>query len=193
MRFKRSITNEEVNKMPRKEFEGEIFLIDNFKKLDIALPMLHEHTILGFDTETKPAFKKGKVNQTALLQLASGKKAYLFRLNFIGLPDELTRILEDDSVLKIGVAIQDDLKSLKKLNPFNPGGFVELQSIAKDMDIKNTGLKKLAGIILNGRISKSQRLTNWENDTLTPAQVKYAATDAWVCYELYNEIINKVS
>jgi ribonuclease D len=189
MKFKRSITNEEIKKMPRKEFTGNIFLIDTFKKLDIALPLLYEHTLLGFDTETKPSFKKGKENKTALLQLATEDKAYLFRLNHIGLPESLKDILIKDSIIKIGLAIKDDLRDLKKIRDFEPKGFIDIQNIAKELSIQNTGLKKLAGIVLNKRISKSQRMSNWENEVLSPAQLKYAATDAWICYKLYNELL----
>ena len=189
MRFKKSITNDEIQKMPRKEFTGNIFLIDTFKKLDIALPLLYEHTVLGFDTETKPAFKKGVENTTALLQLATADQAFLFRLNHIGLPDALIEILTRESVLKIGLAIRDDLRDLKKITSFEPRGFIDIQNIARDMAIENTGLKKLAGIVLNKRISKSQRMSNWENNILSPAQLKYAATDAWICYKLYDELI----
>lgn len=191
MRFKDSITNEEIKQLPRKEFHGDIFLIDNEKKLEIALPLIYKSKFLGFDTETKPAFKKGKENKTALLQLANEDQAFLFRLNHLGFPDELARILADKDMLKIGVALKDDLKGLKKMNHFEPGGFIDLQDVAKEMEIKNTGLKKLAGIILKGRISKSQRLSNWEKNILTPAQLKYAATDAWVCYKLYEKIIKE--
>ncbi|MFW5978633.1 MAG: 3'-5' exonuclease [Bacteroidia bacterium] len=188
MKFKKSITNEEIKKLPRKVFDGDIFLIDNQKKLDIAIPLIKKYDKLGFDTEAKPSFKKGKVNKTALLQLATNDKAFLFRLNHIGFPDELVNILSDNSILKIGLAIKDDLRDLKKAKPFKPGNFIDLQDLAQDLDIQNTGLKKLSAIVLEGRISKSQRLSNWENNILTPAQLKYAATDAWICYELYNKL-----
>ncbi len=174
--------------MPRKEFEGDIFLIDTIEKLDIALPLLREHSQLGFDTEAKPSFKKGRVNKTALLQLATSDIAFLFRINRIGLPDELARILSDDTIMKLGLAIKDDLRDLKKLKSFEPKNFVDIQNIAQELSIKNTGLKKLSAIVLEGRISKSQRLSNWEKEILSPAQLRYAATDAWVCYELYNRL-----
>jgi len=143
---------------------------------------------LGFDTETKPSFKKGKLNSTALIQLATSDKAFLFRLNKIGFPDELAEILANDNVIKVGVALRDDLKDLKKINSFEPSGFIDLQDTAKELNIKNISLKKLTAIILNFRISKSQRVSNWEQEILSPGQLKYAATDAWVCYELYQAI-----
>lgn len=187
MNYQATITEEEIKQMPRKEFNGEIFLIDSRDKLDIALPLIQKEKVLGFDTETRPSFKKGKNNDIALLQFATSDRAFLFRLNKLGFPDALKQICEDDSVLKIGLALKDDLNGLKNLKAFNPASFIDLQNMAKDLSIKNNGLKKLAAILLNFRISKSksQRLSNWERQILTHKQVKYAATDAWVCYELY--------
>ena len=188
MKYREEITNEEIKQLPRKEFDGDIFLIDSQKKLEIALPLLRKHKVLGFDTETKPSFKKGKVNSTALLQLATEDEAFLFRVSHIGFPDQLAEILSSEKIKKIGVAIHDDLKDLKKINSFEPAGFIDLQERARELNIKNIGLKKLTAIILNFRISKSQRVTNWEREILSPAQLKYAATDAWVCYKLYKNI-----
>lgn len=187
MKYQSTITEEEIKHLPRKEFEGQIHLIDNPEKLNIALNMLKGKKILGFDTETRPSFKKGPNNDIALLQLATSEEAFLFRLNKIGFPGSLKTLCEDDSVLKIGLALKDDLKGLQKLNNFNPSSFIDLQDLAKELSIQNNGLKKLAAIFLNFRVSKSrsQRLSNWEKDILTPKQLRYAATDAWVCYELY--------
>lgn len=187
MNYQSTITEEEIKQLPRKEFNGEIYLIDTNKKLDIALPLLKDKKVLGFDTETRPSFKKGPNNDIALMQLATSEEAFLFRINRIGFPESLKNLSEDDSVLKIGLALKDDLNGLKKFNDFNPSSFIDLQDLAKKLSIRNNGLKKLAAIFLNFRVSKSrsQRLSNWEGDTLTPKQVKYAATDAWVCYELY--------
>jgi ribonuclease D len=192
MTFREEITNEEIKQLPRKVFNGDIFLIDTERKFDIAIPLLREYRLLGFDTETKPSFKKGKLNSTALIQLATDDKAFLFRLNKIGFPDALADLLANENVLKIGVAIRDDLNELKRLQSFEPAGFIDLQETAKGLNIKNISLKKLAAIVLNFRISKSQRVSNWEQEILSPAQLKYAATDAWVCYKLYQEINSKL-
>jgi len=192
MTFREEISNEEIKQLPRKVFDGDIFLIDTERKFDIAIPLLREYRVLGFDTETKPSFKKGRSNSTALLQLATEDKAFLFRLNKIGFPKALAGLLSNENILKIGVAIRDDLKELQKLQPFEPEGFVDLQETAKDLNIKNISLKKLTAIVLNFRISKSQRVSNWEQEILSPAQLKYAATDAWVCYELYQKINSKL-
>ncbi|MFP4622062.1 MAG: 3'-5' exonuclease [Bacteroidales bacterium] len=188
MKYRSSITEEEIKYLPRKEFNGEIYLIDTLKKLDIALPLLKDKSVLGFDTETRPSFSKGPNNDIALLQLATSDEAFLFRLNYIGFPQALKTLFEDDSVLKIGLALKDDLSGLKRFDDFKPASLVDLQDLAKELSIQHNGLKKLAAIFLNFRVSKSrsQRLSNWERPILTPKQLRYAATDAWVCYELYH-------
>jgi len=181
------ITDEEIQQLPRKEFEGEIFLIDTLDKLDQAMEMLEGKDLLGFDTETRPSFKKGQMNEVSLLQLSTAGEAFLFRLNYIGLPPSLRQLLEDDSVVKIGLALRDDLNGLKRLANFEPRGFIDLQDIAQKNDVPHNGLKKLAALFLRYRISKSRskRLSNWEGEYLGPKQVRYAATDAWICYKLY--------
>ena len=141
--------------------------------------------ILGFDTETRPSFKKGTRHKVSLLQLADDRNAWLFRLNMIGLPPELATLLADDSILKVGVAVHDDIKALRNLKAFEPGGFVDLQSVVAAHGIKQLGLKRLSAIILGFSISKSQQTSNWESPALTPQQQVYAATDAWVCKRIY--------
>ena len=187
MKHDTPITEEEMNRLPRKEFDGEIFLIDTLDKLDQAMPILKGENLLGFDTETRPSFKKGKNYEVALLQLANADRAFLFRLNHIGIPDALKDLMEDPNVLKIGLALRDDLAGLKRLDSFEPAGFIDLQDMASENSVPHNGLKKLAAKFLKYRISKSRskRLSNWEADRLGPKQVRYAATDAWVCYELY--------
>lgn len=187
MKYQSTITEEEINLLPIKSFDGDIYLIDTHEKLEIAIPWIREEKVLGFDTEARPSFKKGKNNPIALLQLATSRKAFLFRLNKIGFPAALKRFCEDESYHKIGLALKDDLIGLQKISAFEPASFTDLQDIAKDLYIAHNGLKKLAAIFLNFRISKSrsQRLSNWERPILTQKQLRYAATDAWVCYELY--------
>ena len=141
--------------------------------------------ILGFDTETRPSFKKGQRHKVSLLQLADDRSAWLFRLNMIGLPPELAAMLADPDIIKIGVAIHDDIKALRNLRPFEPGGFVDLQTVVADHGIKQLGLKKLSAIVLGFSISKSQQVSNWEAPALTEPQQLYAATDAWVCRRIY--------
>ena len=141
------------------------------------------------DTETKPSFKKGSVNQTSLLQLSTANEAFLFRLNKTGLCPSLIKLLESTKLFKVGVGIRDDIRGLNQLARFKPGRFVELQDVAKNFGIDVFSLKGLAGLMLEVRVSKRQRLSNWEADTLTQAQIDYAAIDAWIALRLYEEFV----
>lgn len=186
--FQENITKEELDELPLKAFEGNIVLVDDPVKLEAAVEELILQKMIGFDTETKPSFKRGQVNQVALLQLATAEKAYLFRINKIGLPLLLKGVLTHPKVIKVGVAIHDDIKGLQRISPFKPAGFIELQEAVKGFGIQDFSLKKIAGIVLGLRISKSQRLTNWEADELTEAQQCYAATDAWVAFRILHTL-----
>lgn len=186
--FIETISNESLAELPLNAFEGEIFVVENDLQSESAIEYLKTQNILGFDTETKPAFKRGQVNKVALLQLSSGDRAFLFRINKMGFPNSLKSILADAKITKVGVAIRDDIKALQKINSFLPKGFIELQEEVKGYGIQNFSLKKIAGIVLGVRISKSQRLSNWEADELTVPQQKYAATDAWVSYAILNSL-----
>lgn len=186
--YKPSISKEEVSNMPVGTFSGEVYYIDSIEKLHMVEPILLKEKIVGFDTETKPAFKKGVTNIVSLLQLSTSSHAYLFRLNKIGLHDILRKILSNPDILKIGVAIHDDIGSLRKLNPFEPGGFIDLQPFVKEFGIEDNSLRKLAANILGFKISKRQQTSNWEAEILSTAQIEYAATDAWVCYEIYKTL-----
>ena len=185
--FQEEISKEEILDLPLKRFEGEVVVIENVEDLNSIIDELRREPVLGFDAETKPNFKKGvsNNNMVALLQLSSAKKAYLIRLNIIGLPQVIADILADESIVKIGVAIKEDIRGLRKLNEFTPGSFLDLQTYVKAFGIKNSSLKKLTAIILNFRISKSQQLSNWEGKPLKEKQIQYAATDAWVCIRIY--------
>lgn len=189
MMMNKSISKEELQELPMGAFEGKIVVIEYEHDLKKVLPYLKKQKVLGFDTETRPTFKKGAKNEVALLQLSTKETAFLFRLNKMRLPIELANILANPSIVKAGVAINDDLKDLKRLADFNPGGFVEIQTKVKEFDIENFGLKKLSGLLLGFRISKAQQTSNWEAEPLTVAQLKYAATDAWVSLEIYNKLI----
>ena len=155
--------------------------------------MIRHEKLLGIDTETKPSFKKGISHKVALLQLSSSSTAWLIRLNSVVLSDELIDIMEDPGIQKIGVALRDDLKALLRLRKFSPAGFIDLQDMAKKAGIEEFSLKKLAALTLNIRISKKQRLSNWEAPTLTEGQAHYAATDAWVALEIYKAMSNPVN
>jgi ribonuclease D len=187
--FRESITKEELKELPFKQFEGNITLIDHISQVSAAVNFLSQFKIIGFDTETRPSFKKGKMNKVALLQLSTDSHAFLFRVSMIGLPDNLKNLLQSEKIIKSGVAIRDDIKVLQELNYFDPRGFIELQDQVKDFGIQDFSLKKLAGIILGIRISKNQQLSNWEAPELTEPQLIYAATDAWVSLKVYENLI----
>ncbi len=186
-----TISREEVNALPTKQFNGRIVVISSVEAVAGAVAVLRKEKVLGFDTETKPSFKKGQIHQVALLQLSAKDKAYLFRLNHIGLPPELIGILADENIIKVGAAIKDDILSLQKLASFTPGGFIELQEYVKEFNIESNALRKISAIVLNFKISKSQQVSNWEREILTEAQEIYAATDAWVSYKIYKELETK--
>lgn len=187
--FKESISSQEYVDLPLKTFEGDIVLVDNIQMVRMAARYLNQFNMLGFDTETKPIFKKGETRRVALLQLATEEKAFLFKVLKIGLPDELIGIFSNPGIIKAGVAIRDDIRGLQKMAPFKPEGFIELQDTASAAGIQNLSLKKLSAIVCGFRISKSQQLTNWESHELTDQQIVYAATDAWVSLKIYQNLV----
>ncbi|HOW09119.1 MAG TPA: 3'-5' exonuclease [Bacteroidales bacterium] len=189
-RYPATITPEEIEKYELSWFRGEIVLVDDFPGFYDVLPRLLKSEILGFDTETKPSFRKGRKNNVSLIQLATEDLACLIRINKIGIPSELAAILADPGIIKAGVAVHDDIKYLRKVKGFSPSGFIDLQKLVREYGIENSGLKKLTAIILGFRISKRQQVTDWEAEELSEAQMIYAATDAWVCQKIYKTLIN---
>lgn len=187
-KYRESISKEEINELPQAAFGGEIVVVESEEAVASACDYLSGCAVIGFDTETRPKFAPGPCNKVALLQLSSAERAFLFRLNKIPLDKPIIRLLEARSPIKVGAAVRDDVKALQRLRHFTPRGFVELQSMMKDFGIAELSLRKMAGIILGIKISKAQRLSNWEARTLTPAQQLYAATDAWVGRALYVEL-----
>ncbi len=183
--FASNIDNEEIVKLPRQNFPGEAHVISSEEELQEWIDALSNASIIGFDTESKPSFKKGQSNGIALLQLSTENIALIIRVKAMGIPSQLVSILENERIIKVGAAIRDDLKGLKNIQNFNPKGFIDLQKIATDFNIEGQSVRKLAAIVLGVRVSKSQQLSNWESETLTSAQIDYAATDAWVCREIY--------
>lgn len=190
MEFAKRIDNDEVNELPLRFFQGRIHIVSTMDECREIIPKLHNINEFGFDTETRPSFKKGKIHKVALLQLSTDNEAYLFRLNKIGLPDELKQILSDSGKIKVGAAIRDDIKSLSSINPFAAKGFVDLQDEVKKIGFESFSLKKLGAIVLGFRISKSQQLSNWNADKLSSQQLVYAATDAWVSLLVYRGLRN---
>lgn len=187
-KYQETITVEEIQDYDLSWFKGEIVIVDNPDIFRKVMPRLLNERVLGFDTESRPSFKKGRKNKVSLIQLATGDLACLFRINKIGIPDELVKILADPDVIKAGVAVHDDLRFLKGVKKFNPEGFIDLQGFVKDFGIQSSGLKKLTAIVLGFRISKRQQVTDWNAEMLTEAQQVYAATDAWVCREIYKKL-----
>jgi len=189
-RFLPEISKEDLGNYRVEAFDGRIYVIDSLKNLDHAMEMIRNRRLLGFDTETKPSFRKGKRNKVALLQVAFDNTALLFRINRIGLPDPLISVLSDPEIIKAGVAVHDDIRILQDIRYFKPAGFADLQKMAKEYGIESVSLKKLSAIVLGFRISKSQQVTDWNADVLSEAQIKYASTDAWVSYEIYRKLIS---
>ena len=184
-------TKDTTEELSLGQFEGTITVIEDVNKIAEIVDTIRKTKVIGFDTETKPAFKKGEKHKIALLQISTLNEAYLFRLSKTGFSPELIELFEDDSILKIGVGIRDDLRGLNKLRRFKPCGFIELQDIAKSLQLGTFSLKGLAAEVLHLHISKRQRLSNWEAETYTQAQIDYAATDAWVALCIFNELMIK--
>lgn len=179
------ITKDEINRLPMRQYEGPIHLIQTLEEAERAVETLKKEPLLGFDTETRPTFRVGEYYPPSLLQLATGTDVFLFQIKLTGLTGGLCEVLSSSGILKAGVSIKDDLKELRKLTAFEPAGFVELATHAKKAHIKNLGLRGLAALLLGFRISKREQTSNWANKNLTESQLRYAATDAWLGREIY--------
>jgi len=184
-----SISKEELRSLPLLQFTGKIVIISTEEALGSAVDELQNEKIIGFDTEARPSFRRGEYHPTSLIQIATADKCFLIRALSTGLTNPLIDLFENKSIQKSGIALHDDLKDLKRFRDFKPAGFVDLNKIATEMGSDNIGAKNLSGIFLKGRISKNQQTSNWENPVLTEAQQIYAATDAWVCLKVYEEIL----
>lgn len=183
-----TIAKDMLAKLPAAHFAGRICVVDDTAAVEEAVARLRESDVIGFDTETRPSFKKGQNNTVALVQLSTRQVCYLFRINRIGLPKALADLLEDPAKTKVGLSIHDDFHNLSKIAPLRPEGFIELQNYVKDFGIVDNSLSKIHGILFGQRISKGQRLTNWEAETLTPPQQAYAALDAMACIRIYDRL-----
>lgn len=179
------IDKTELANMPKVEFTGTIEIIDTVEKADAAIAELSQYSVVGFDTETKPSFKRGITNKVSLLQLATDKVAYLFRLHLIGITDSIVDFIQNKKITKIGISVRDDFQALRKKREVEPKGFVEIQEIAARMGIDDRSLQKIYALLFGERISKSQRLSNWELEILTESQKQYAAIDAWATLKIY--------
>lgn len=182
----------EILKLPVVEFQGKIVVVYSEKETRKAVDFLLSQPILGFDTETRPSFKKGSVHKVALMQVSTPEICFLFRLNQSGMTPDIIRLLEDTTVPKIGLSLNDDILSLHRNTEFTPGLFIDLQDHMREIGIEDLSLQKLYANIFGQRISKNQRLTNWEAQILSDRQKIYAATDAWACINLYREYLRLV-
>ena len=189
MRFAQSISNDEVAALEAVQFTGEICVVNTPQSLTEACKHLAKQSIIGFDTETRPSFTAGVTNKVALLQLYGGGKCFLIRLNRVQMTKQLTDILHNPKIAKIGAAVKNDIVGLNKLRHFTAGGFIDLQDIVGKYGIEDKSLRKISGIVLGKKVSKEQRLSNWEAKVLTAQQQIYAATDAWVCVEIYQKLL----
>ena len=190
--FQITISPEEIGSLELASFPGEIVVVDEEGPvLESAVRYLKNQRVLGFDTETRPTFSPDQPSSgTALLQLSGSGKAFLFRLKKCGLPRSLASVLANPSILKVGAATLDDVRGLQKITRFSPKGFVDLQNMVWEYGIRDKSVKKMTAIILGVKISKAQQLSNWEAEHLSDSQQRYAATDAWVCREMYLKLLS---
>lgn len=178
------IAKSEIAQMPPELFEGRIIVIHSASEVTKAVEYLKRSPILGIDTETRPSFAKGKTYEVALLQISTEDTCFLFRLNYIGMPELLVELLQNEQ-LKVGLSLRDDIHNLQRKHKFEPRGFLDLQTYVKGLGIEAQSLQKIYALLFGKKISKSQRLTNWEADILTDRQKGYAATDAWACVRIH--------
>ena len=188
MIIKNKITKEEINEMPKVEYQGQISIIDTPQQADFAVRYLNQFPLLGIDTETRPSFKKGESHKVALLQVATDERCYLFRLYKFGLTLPLIQLLETPHIAKVGISLKDDFLQLHKWAPFEAKNVIELQTLVKDISINDQSLQKIYANLFGYKISKSQRLSNWEADELTIPQQHYADIDAWACIQIYHTV-----
>lgn len=183
------ISKEELATLPALSFSGRIWVVDTPAKCATALATLSKCKTVGFDTETRPSFTRGERHRVALIQISSDSECFLFRLNCLGgIPEELKLFLESPNVIKIGLSLRDDFNAVNRVCELHPAGFIDLQVMAPQYGIGELSLSKIYGIVFGQRISKSQRLTNWEADELNESQQHYAAIDAWACLNLWKKL-----
>lgn len=187
--FVHRIDKEEVNTMPLAAFEGEVVVVKNMKVFRQAMEYLNVQTIVGVDTETRPSFQHGEHYPTALVQIATEERCYLFQLRHIGMPQELAKFFANPRICKVGLAFKDDLTGLRRLRNFEAQNCVDIQKMVLHYGILDLGLQKIFAILFSCKISKSQQLTNWDNVVLTEEQARYASTDAWATLLIYKELM----
>lgn len=182
-----------INDLPVDQFEGEVVIVNTVSDAQKAVEELMHEPYLGFDTETKPSFQRGVHYKVSLLQLSTQNKTFLFRLNLIGLPDCVINLLQNPSVIKVGLSTKDDFSALSARAPIAPAGFIEMQDYVKRIGIEEQGLQRLYALLFGKKISKAQRMSNWQAEPLLPAQITYAATDAWATLKMWLYLENLVT
>ena len=188
MAFATNISNEDVSALEAVHFDGCIEVVETADALAKACEELSKHTLIGFDTETRPSFQAGVSHKVSLLQLSTEKVCFLIRLNKLPLTREIIAILTNGDIKKVGADVRNDIGALNKLRHFTANGFIDLQEEVGKYGIEDKSLRKISGIVLGKKVSKAQRLSNWAANKLTPQQQMYAATDAWVCIEIYKHL-----
>lgn len=183
-----TITKDEIAQLSVEEFPGRIIVVDTVKDADKAVQYLSLFPMIGFDTETRPSFKKGMRYKVALMQLSTDEACFLFRLNRVGFPSSLKDFLTSEQHMKIGLSLRDDFCAIRRSADIQLENFVDLQQVVGEYGIEDSSLQKIYAILFGKRITKGQQLSNWEADVLTDAQKRYAALDAWACLKIYNRL-----
>lgn len=188
MMFPLSITKDEVMDRPLKSYEGKVVIAADKKSTERAMSEINQFDLVGFDTEAKPTFQKGQIRNISLIQVATEEKVYLLRTHHIGVIDSLHDFLENERIKKVGIGLLDDFNLLNRLRAFEPKGFIDLNDTFQELGAENIGARNLAAMVLDIRISKSAQTSNWEAEQLAQKQIKYAATDAWICLEIHKKL-----
>lgn len=188
--LKKRLSREEINAMPLRAWDGNVQIIRNFAQWKAAQEKMRKDGILGFDTETRPTFRKGKLNAPALVQIATADTVYLTQLGWAPFGAFQAELLADPAIIKVGVGIGDDMRALARLYPFEPSGAVDLAKVAAAHGLPNHGLRSLAASLFGWRISKGSQCSNWSLRQLSPRQIAYAATDAWISRMIYMRFID---
>ncbi|GAB5527472.1 MAG: 3'-5' exonuclease [Roseivirga sp.] len=188
MMFPVSITKDEIMELPLSSYPGKVVIAYSEEQIASAMAEINRSRVVGFDTEARPTFKKGQIRNVSLIQVATDEKVFLLRIKESGLTDDLIDFLENENLIKVGIGLEDDYNLLRRLRGFQPGGFLDLNPQMKELGAVSIGARNLAAMILEIRISKSAQTSNWENEVLSQKQIRYAATDAWICLEIYNKL-----
>lgn len=189
--YEHTIAKDVIAELPVEQFPGRIIVLTTEKEANKAVDYLLKFPVVGFDTETRPSFKKGQSYKVSLLQVSTDDTCFLFRLNHMGFPVSIAEFFASTDVMKVGLSLRDDFNALRKRANIQPDNYIDLQSLVGNFGIEDVSLQKIYAILFQKKISKGQRLTNWEAEALTDSQKKYAALDAWACLQIYKELNNQ--